>query len=112
MDGDAGAAFAGPASPGLSAASPGCRGITGGSEETLDPTPDGSVAHARGAPASAVACTALPHPRNNLVVISAPRALLTDEDAEGLRGSEVPQEVPVPFQPSLLCGEKSPALSN
>lgn len=63
-----------------------------------------------GAPASAVAYTALPHPRNNLVVISIPRALLTN-DAEGLRGSEVPREVPVPFQPSLLCGERSLALS-
>lgn len=40
-----------------------------------------------------------------------PGTLLTDEDAEGLRGSEVPQEVPVPFQPSLLCGERSPTLS-
>ena len=52
------------------------------------PAPDGSMVHTTGSPA----CCPAPPPTARY-----PGALLTDEDAEGLRGSEVPREVPVPF---------------
>ena len=101
VDGDAGATFGSPASPGPSAASPGCIGISRGSEEAPDRALDGSVVHVTGEapPQTAAWYTPRGAPPATLPPPTAryPGALLTDEDAEGLRGSEVPREVPVPF---------------
>lgn len=106
VDGDAGAAFASPASPGLSAASPGCRGVTGGSEETLDPAPDSSVAHAMGSPCprrQRGICTGSPCPRRQC-------GICTGSPRPGRQRGTCRGEPPPLLLPTLPC--PTPAITS